>query len=171
MCPSHLKEPSFCTPISDQAAVEAKKKKELEEEVERVKKEYEEKQRKKKEKEEAEKSKDKDKDKEKEKESEEKTNESKKPSTPEKVRGSFDISSESSKKLTISPADREYSEGGRRASGLCASQVRTHFIHDQIKWLSSACSLSLHDLLILNQIILPKPSRHETTSRDGQAIP
>lgn len=95
MCPSHLKEPSFCTPIIDQAAVEAKKKKELEEEVERVKKEYEEKQRKKKEKEEAEKSKDKDKDK--EKESEEKTDENKKPSSPEKVRGSFYKSSQNPK--------------------------------------------------------------------------
>ncbi|KAJ4407806.1 hypothetical protein N0V82_009849 [Gnomoniopsis sp. IMI 355080] len=87
VCPSHLKEPGFCTPIIDQAAVEAKKKKELEEEVERVKKEYEEKQRKKKEKEEADKSTDKDKDKEKntEKASEEKTNETKKPPVADKT--------------------------------------------------------------------------------------
>jgi len=63
VCPSHLKDRGFCSPIVDQAAVEAKKKKEMEEEVERVKKEYEEKQKKKKEKEkEKEKSKDKDKD-------------------------------------------------------------------------------------------------------------
>ncbi|KAI0098332.1 DUF1742-domain-containing protein [Hypoxylon sp. NC0597] len=51
VCPGHLKERSFCTPIIDQEAVAAKKKKEMEEELERVKREYEEKQRKKKEKE------------------------------------------------------------------------------------------------------------------------
>lgn len=51
MCPSHLKDPKFCTPIIDKAAVEAKKKKEMEEELARVKKEYEEKQKRKKEKE------------------------------------------------------------------------------------------------------------------------
>lgn len=85
MCPSHLKESGFCTPIIDQAAVEAKKKKELEEEVERVKKEYEEKQRKKKEKEEAEKSKDKDKDKEKEKDAAAKKDDPKKSDPVDKV--------------------------------------------------------------------------------------
>lgn len=136
VCPSHLKEPSFCTPIIDQAAVEAKKKKELDEEVERVKKEYEEKQRKKKEKEEAEKSKeqDKDKEKEKEKESEETTKDSKKPSSAEKVREPLESSTynlpKRSRKLNSSFADREYSEGARGASGLCASQVRTHPICD-----------------------------------------
>ncbi|KAI1506357.1 DUF1742-domain-containing protein [Biscogniauxia marginata] len=51
VCPSHLKDRGFCSPIIDQEAVAAKKKKEMDEEVERVKKEYEEKQRKKKEKE------------------------------------------------------------------------------------------------------------------------
>ncbi|OTA81330.1 hypothetical protein M434DRAFT_85598 [Hypoxylon sp. CO27-5] len=51
VCPSHLKDRSFCTPIIDQEAVAAKKKREMEEELERAKKEYEEKQRKKKEKE------------------------------------------------------------------------------------------------------------------------
>ncbi|KAI0837225.1 DUF1742-domain-containing protein [Hypoxylon sp. FL0890] len=51
VCPGHLKDRGFCTPIIDQEAVAAKKKKEMEEELERVKKEYEEKQRKKKEKE------------------------------------------------------------------------------------------------------------------------
>lgn len=51
VCSSHLKDRGFCTPIIDQAALEAKRKRELEEEVSRVKKEYEEKQRKKKEKE------------------------------------------------------------------------------------------------------------------------
>ncbi|KAL2260854.1 hypothetical protein VTK26DRAFT_5036 [Humicola hyalothermophila] len=50
VCPIHLKDPGFCTPKIDQAAIEARKKRELEEEIERVKKEYEEKQRKKKEK-------------------------------------------------------------------------------------------------------------------------
>ncbi|OIW25558.1 DUF1742-domain-containing protein [Coniochaeta ligniaria NRRL 30616] len=65
VCPSHLKDTGFCTPVIDQVALEAKKKKELEEEVERVKKEYEEKQRKKKEKEKKEASKSDDKGKEK----------------------------------------------------------------------------------------------------------
>ncbi|KAK3388751.1 VPS4-associated protein 1 [Sordaria brevicollis] len=62
ICPSHLKETSFCTPKIDTEAIEARKKKELEEEIERVKKEYEEKQKKKQEKgKEAEKEKGKDK--------------------------------------------------------------------------------------------------------------
>ncbi|KAJ9132616.1 hypothetical protein NKR23_g11107 [Pleurostoma richardsiae] len=65
VCPSHLKDRSFCSPIVDQAAIEARKKKEMETEIERVKKEYEEKQRKKKEKDEKEKEKDKDKEKDK----------------------------------------------------------------------------------------------------------
>ncbi|XXG97261.1 hypothetical protein Hte_003557 [Hypoxylon texense] len=47
VCPSHLKDKGFCSPIIDHEAVAAKKKKEMEEEIERVKKEYEEKQRKK----------------------------------------------------------------------------------------------------------------------------
>ncbi|KAI1129817.1 VPS4-associated protein 1 [Nemania abortiva] len=65
VCPAHLKDRGFCSPIIDHEAVAArKKKKEMDEEVERLKKEYEEKQRKKKEKE-AEKDKDKDKDKDK----------------------------------------------------------------------------------------------------------
>ncbi|KAG8163965.1 hypothetical protein KVR01_005883 [Diaporthe batatas] len=63
VCPGHLKDRGFCTPIVDQAAIDAKKKKDMEAEVEKVKKEYEERQRKKKE--ESEKSKDKDKDKDK----------------------------------------------------------------------------------------------------------
>ena len=64
VCPTHLKDKGFCSPIIDKAAVEAKKKKEMEAEVERVKQEFEEKQRKKKEKEkEKEKGKGKDKDK------------------------------------------------------------------------------------------------------------
>lgn len=66
MCPGHLKDRTFCSPIIDEAAVAAKKKKEMEAEVERVKKEFEEKQKKKKEKEkekEKEKGKEKDKDK------------------------------------------------------------------------------------------------------------
>ncbi|KAK0724619.1 VPS4-associated protein 1 [Lasiosphaeris hirsuta] len=72
VCPGHLKDPGFCTPKIDQAAVEARKKRELEAEIARVKKEYEEKQKKKKEKEKEkqkekdkkdDKSKDKDKDK------------------------------------------------------------------------------------------------------------
>ncbi|KAI0406363.1 DUF1742-domain-containing protein [Xylaria palmicola] len=66
VCPAHLKDRGFCTPIIDHDAVAAKKKKEMDDEVERLKKEYEEKQRKKKEKE-ADKEKDKDKDKEKQK--------------------------------------------------------------------------------------------------------
>jgi hypothetical protein len=66
VCPGHLKDRQFCTPIIDQAAVEAKKKAALEEEVAMVKKEYEEKQRKKKEKEAAEKKDDTEKEKDKE---------------------------------------------------------------------------------------------------------
>ncbi|CAK7214741.1 hypothetical protein SCUCBS95973_002237 [Sporothrix curviconia] len=73
VCASHLKERTFCTPIVDKAAEEAKKKKaedekeaKMKEEVERVKKEYEEKQKKKKEKKDGEKE-DKDKDKDKDK--------------------------------------------------------------------------------------------------------
>ncbi|KAI0856522.1 DUF1742-domain-containing protein [Xylaria cubensis] len=67
VCPAHLKDRGFCSPIIDHDAVAAaKKKKEMDEEVERLKKEYEEKQRKKKEKE-AEKEKDKDKEQEKDK--------------------------------------------------------------------------------------------------------
>lgn len=48
VCPSHLKDHRFATPIVDEAAIAAKKKKEMDEELDRVKKEYEEKQRKKK---------------------------------------------------------------------------------------------------------------------------
>ncbi|KAI1754898.1 DUF1742-domain-containing protein [Xylaria castorea] len=67
VCPAHLKDRGFCSPIIDHDAVAAaKKKKEMDEEVERLKKEYEEKQRKKKEKD-AEKEKDKEKDKDQEK--------------------------------------------------------------------------------------------------------
>ncbi|KAI1339934.1 DUF1742-domain-containing protein [Xylariaceae sp. FL0016] len=51
VCPGHLKDSKFCSPIIDHEAVAARKKKEADEEVERVRKEYEEKQRKKKEKE------------------------------------------------------------------------------------------------------------------------
>lgn len=51
VCPGHVKDRKFCTPIIDEAAVAAKKKKEMEAEVERVKQEFEEKQKKKKEKE------------------------------------------------------------------------------------------------------------------------
>ncbi|KAK9772349.1 hypothetical protein AB5N19_13097 [Seiridium cardinale] len=50
VCPAHLKDSRFATPIIDEAAIAAKKKKEMDEELERVKKEYEEKQQKKKEK-------------------------------------------------------------------------------------------------------------------------
>ncbi|KAK1982491.1 VPS4-associated protein 1 [Colletotrichum cereale] len=77
VCPSHLKDKNFCSPIIDKEAIEAKKKKELEEEVERVKKEYEEKQKKKK-KEKEEKDKEKEKEKEKEKGKDDKKNEDEK---------------------------------------------------------------------------------------------
>ncbi|KAI5925956.1 VPS4-associated protein 1 [Camillea tinctor] len=69
VCPSHLKDKGFCSPIVDHEAAAAKRKKEMDEELEKIKKEYEEKQKKKKEKE-AEKKDDKDKEKEKEKEKE-----------------------------------------------------------------------------------------------------
>jgi hypothetical protein len=72
VCPGHLKDRGFATPIVDQEAAAAKKKKEMEDEMARVKAEYEEKQRKKKEKE-KEKDKDKDKDKEKDKDKDKET--------------------------------------------------------------------------------------------------
>ncbi|KAF8862300.1 DUF1742-domain-containing protein [Acephala macrosclerotiorum] len=53
VCPSHMKDKGFCSPIVDEAAVAAKKKREMEAEVQRVKQEFEEKQKKKKEKEKA----------------------------------------------------------------------------------------------------------------------
>lgn len=52
ICPMHLKDRNFCSPIVDTAGQEAKKKQEsMAAEIEKVKKEYEEKQKKKKEKE------------------------------------------------------------------------------------------------------------------------
>lgn len=65
ICPSHLKDRGFCSPIVD-AGEEAKKKRdeELAREIENVKREYEEKQKRKKEKKEKEKKADDDKDKE-----------------------------------------------------------------------------------------------------------
>ncbi|CAK7206604.1 hypothetical protein SEUCBS139899_009404 [Sporothrix eucalyptigena] len=84
ICPVHLKDRGFCTPIVDKAAEEAKKKKaeedkeaKMKEEIELVKKEYEEKQKKKKKEEkdkekEAEKEKDKDKKDDKDKEKDKK---------------------------------------------------------------------------------------------------
>lgn len=60
ICPIHLKDRRFCSPIVDSEKEAAKKKEEaLAREIERVKQEYEEKQRKKKEKEEKEKEKEK----------------------------------------------------------------------------------------------------------------
>lgn len=47
VCPAHLKDKGFCSPIVDEAAVAARKKKEMDAEIERVKKEFEEKQKKK----------------------------------------------------------------------------------------------------------------------------
>ncbi|ETS78979.1 hypothetical protein PFICI_08832 [Pestalotiopsis fici W106-1] len=47
VCPAHLKDTRFATPVVDEAAIAARKKKEMDEELERVKKEYEEKQKKK----------------------------------------------------------------------------------------------------------------------------
>ncbi|KAI0013165.1 DUF1742-domain-containing protein [Xylariaceae sp. FL0662B] len=51
VCPGHLKDSKFCSPIIDHEAIAARKKKEADDELERVKKEYEDKQRKKNEKE------------------------------------------------------------------------------------------------------------------------
>ncbi|KAK2845280.1 hypothetical protein FQN49_005877 [Arthroderma sp. PD_2] len=52
ICPIHLKDKAFCSPLIDEEEVAAKKKKEeMDREIEKVKKEYEEKQRRKKEKE------------------------------------------------------------------------------------------------------------------------
>ncbi|KAL4937534.1 VPS4-associated protein 1 [Aspergillus oleicola] len=78
VCPVHLKDRHFCSPIIDIEAEEAKKKDEaMEKEIEKVKKEYEEKQQRKKEKKKEE-FKDKDKDKEKESLDEKKTDTDKK---------------------------------------------------------------------------------------------
>ncbi|KAL4906471.1 VPS4-associated protein 1 [Aspergillus multicolor] len=61
VCPVHLKDRHFCSPIIDEAEEEAKKKAELmAKEIEKVKKEYEEKQQRKKEKDKEKKDKDKD---------------------------------------------------------------------------------------------------------------
>ncbi|KAI0602401.1 VPS4-associated protein 1 [Biscogniauxia sp. FL1348] len=77
VCPSHLKDKGFCSPIVDHEAAAAKRKKEMDEELERIKKEYEEKQKKKKEKE-AEKKDDKSKDKDKDKDKDEDEEDSRK---------------------------------------------------------------------------------------------
>ncbi|RYO73810.1 hypothetical protein DL766_006087 [Monosporascus sp. MC13-8B] len=71
VCPMHLKDTKFCTPIIDHEAIAARKRREEDEEIARLKKEYDEKQRKKKEKE-AEKDKGKDGEKEKDKKDESK---------------------------------------------------------------------------------------------------
>lgn len=63
VCPAHLKDKGFCSPVIDEAAAAAKKKREMEAEVERVKQEFEEKQKKKKEKEKEKEKKGKDKEK------------------------------------------------------------------------------------------------------------
>ncbi|KAI5863537.1 DUF1742-domain-containing protein [Durotheca rogersii] len=75
VCPGHLKDRGFCSPIIDHEAIAARKKKEMEEELEKVKKEYEERQRKKQEKKEGEKGEGK----EKGKDNEEKREDAKKP--------------------------------------------------------------------------------------------
>ncbi|PQE17328.1 VPS4-associated 1 protein [Rutstroemia sp. NJR-2017a BVV2] len=85
VCPTHLKDKGFATPIIDEAAIAAKKKKELDDEIERIRQGFEEKQRKRKEKEkEAEKDKEKDEKNKKdgEKEEEKKTDEKSKSETP-----------------------------------------------------------------------------------------
>ncbi|KAM3076231.1 hypothetical protein ACMFMG_006263 [Clarireedia jacksonii] len=93
VCPTHLKDKGFATPIIDEATIAAKKKKELDDEIARVKQEFEEKQKKKKEKEkkgendkEKEEEKEKEKDekdkKDEEKEKEKKADEKSKPGTP-----------------------------------------------------------------------------------------
>ncbi|KAK2783677.1 hypothetical protein FQN53_009129 [Emmonsiellopsis sp. PD_33] len=76
ICPAHLKDRGFCSPIIDEEEVAARKKKEaMDREIEKVKQEYEEKMKRKKEKEKEKKDeggkKDKDKDKDKKKEDEE----------------------------------------------------------------------------------------------------
>ncbi|TAQ85088.1 hypothetical protein B7494_g6586 [Chlorociboria aeruginascens] len=78
VCPGHLKDKGFCSPIIDQAAIDAKKKrelkKEMDDEVEKVRKEFEERIRK----EEKEREDDEKKDKKEEKKSEEKNPQEKK---------------------------------------------------------------------------------------------
>lgn len=65
VCPIHLKDKGFCSPIIDKAAVDAKKKREIEAEIERVKQEFEEKKKKREKEKEKEKDTEKEKDKDK----------------------------------------------------------------------------------------------------------
>lgn len=166
----HLKEASFCTPIVDQAAVEAKKKKELDEEVERVKKEYEEKQRKKKEKEEADKSKDKDKDKDKDKESEEKPTEAKKPDGADKVRASLSKSARDILKCLTPSQQTEVAQKEEEEPRVFALH---RFVSIALTGIGSAralqwFSLQFPLLLMSIQIVLSKPFDHQATGRNGQ---
>ncbi|KAM5435748.1 hypothetical protein MferCBS31731_006197 [Microsporum ferrugineum] len=86
ICPIHLKDKSFCSPLIDEEEVAAKKKKEeMDREIEKVKKEYEEKQRRKKEKE-KEKEKDGDKKEEKKKETDDKENNKDEKEKDEKIK-------------------------------------------------------------------------------------
>lgn len=92
ICPNHLKDRGFATPIVDKAAEEAKKKKaaeekeaKIKEEMERVKKEYEEKQKKKKDKKDK-----KDDEKDKEKDEKDKDKKDKKDDEKEKDKDSKD---------------------------------------------------------------------------------
>ncbi|ESA42036.1 hypothetical protein GE21DRAFT_10577 [Neurospora crassa] len=105
ICPSHLKEPAFCTPKIDTEAIEARKKKELEEEIERVKKEYEEKKKKK----EEEKGKEADKEKEKDKKDGEKSkdkDEKKDEKDQENSKGSRSTSREGTKSPPVEEEPR-----------------------------------------------------------------
>ncbi|KAL0468066.1 VPS4-associated protein 1 [Neurospora intermedia] len=105
ICPSHLKEPAFCTPKIDTEAIEARKKKELEEEIESVKKEYEEKKKKK----EEEKGKEADKEKEKDKKDGEKSkdkDEKKDEKDQENSKGSRSTSREGTKSPPVEEEPR-----------------------------------------------------------------
>ncbi|GAP88589.1 putative UPF0589 protein [Rosellinia necatrix] len=86
VCPTHLTDRGFCSPIIDHDAIAAKKKREMDEEVEKLKREYEEKQRKKKEKE-AEKEKEKEKEKGKEKDKEKENDKDKDKDNKDKTEG------------------------------------------------------------------------------------
>ena len=93
VCPSHLKDRKFCSPIVDEGAAEAKRKREMEEEVERARKEYEERKRKKEEEDKKKEEEDKKKEEEKEKDGEKKDEKEK-----EKEKGKDDKAKEEEEK-------------------------------------------------------------------------
>lgn len=114
VCPGHLKDRGFCTPVVDEAAVASQKKQEMATEVERVKREFEEKQQKKeKKKKEDDKVKSDDKSKDKDKDMDEDKKSDKNNSSAEEV------SSEGRGCLSASLNDAFANTSRRRAQKMC----------------------------------------------------